>query len=105
MIFYVGNHHFVCMNVRSNCKTSRFKRHSEGLLSWSKTVFVNKVYKLCKRLFSYTRVTAKLGFGKTYFVNTAVSLQIFRNNKQEKIIDADEEYSLFNNNTPHSGQS
>ena len=60
------------MNVGSNCKTSRFKWHSEVLLNWRKTAFVNTVYKLFKRLFSYTRVNAKLGMCKTSFVNTAV---------------------------------
>ena len=34
-------------------------------LNLSKTAFVNTVYKLFKRMFSYTRVNAKLGFGKT----------------------------------------
>ena len=62
------------MNVGSHCKTSRFKRHSEVLLNCCKTAFVNTVYKLFKRLFSYTRVHAKLGFSKTSFVNTAVAV-------------------------------
>ena len=62
------------MNVGSNCKTSRFKRHSEVLLNWRKTAFVNMVYKLFKRLLSYTRVHAKLGFSKASFVNTAVAV-------------------------------
>ena len=61
------------MNVGLNCKTSRFKRHSEVLLNWSKTAkIVNTVYKLFKRLISYTRVDIKLRFRKTSFVNTAV---------------------------------
>ena len=58
------------MNVGSNCKTCQFKRHSEVFLNWSETAFVNTVYKLFKRLFSYTRLKAKLGFSKTSFVNT-----------------------------------
>ena len=62
------------MNVGSNRKTCRLKRHSEVLLNWSKTAFVNRVYKLFKRLFSYTRLNAKLGFSKTSFVNTAASV-------------------------------
>ena len=33
------------------------------------------VYKLFKRMFSYTRVNAKLGFGKTSFMNTPDSVQ------------------------------
>ena len=44
-------------------------------LNWSKTVFVNTVYKLFKRMFSYTGVNAKLGFGKTSFMNTPDSVQ------------------------------
>ena len=68
-ILYVGNHLFVCMNVGYNCKASRFKRHSAVSLNWRKTAFVNTVYKFVKLLFSYTRVNAKLGFGKTSFVN------------------------------------
>ena len=63
------------MNVGLNCKTYRFKQHSEVLLNWSKTVFVNIVYKLFKRLFTYTRLNSKLGFGKTSFVNTAINVQ------------------------------
>ena len=38
-------------------------------VNWSKTAFVNTVYKLFYRLFSYTRVNVK--FDKTSFVNTA----------------------------------
>ena len=60
------------MNVGSKSKTGRFKWHSEVLSNRSKTAFVNKVYKLFKRLFSYTHLNAKLGFNKTSFVNTAV---------------------------------
>ena len=41
-------------------------------LNRSKTAFVNMVYKVFKSLFSYTRVNAKLEFGKTSFVNMAV---------------------------------
>ena len=37
-------------------------------------LFVNTVYKLFKRLFSYTRLNAKLRFGKTSFVSTADSV-------------------------------
>ena len=44
-------------------------------LNWSKTAFVNTVYKLLKRMFSYTRVSAKLGFGKTSFINTPDRIQ------------------------------
>ena len=33
---------------------------------------MNTVFKLFKRLFSYTRVNVKLGFGKTSFVNMDV---------------------------------
>ena len=76
------------MNVGSKSKTGRFKRYSEVLLHRSKTVFVNTVYKLFKRLFSYTRLNAKLGFSKTSFVNTTVgvlyrqcSWSFFNNNK------------------------
>ena len=59
------------MNVGSNCKTCRFKQHSEVFLNWSKIAFVNTVYKL----FSYTRLNAKLGFSKTSFVNTDDNVQ------------------------------
>ena len=38
-------------------------------LNWSKTAFVNTVYTLFKRMFSYTRVNAEIGFGKTSFMN------------------------------------
>ena len=58
------------MNVGSNCEIRRFERHSEVLLNWGKTVFVNTVYELFRRLFSYTR-------GKTSFVKTAVILLAF----------------------------
>ena len=34
------------------------------------------VYKLFKRMFSYTRVNAKLGFGKTSFMNTPEITQL-----------------------------
>ena len=34
---------------------------------------MNTVYKLFKRLFSYTRLNAKLGFGETPFVITIAS--------------------------------
>ena len=44
-------------------------------LNCSKTVFVNTVFKLFKRMFSYTRVNAKLGFGKSSFMNTPDSVQ------------------------------
>ena len=44
-------------------------------LNWSKTAFVNMVYKLFKCMFSYTRVNAKLGFGKTSFMITPDSVQ------------------------------
>ena len=44
-------------------------------LNWSKTAFVNTVYIFFKRMFSYTRVNAKLGFGKTSFMNTPDSVQ------------------------------
>ena len=44
----------------------------EVLLNWGKTVFVNTVYKLFKRSFSYTCVNAKLRFCNISFVNTAV---------------------------------
>ena len=84
-ILYVDNHHFVCMNVGSNCKTSQFKRHSEVLLNWIKTAFVNTVYKLFKRLFSYTRANPKLGFGKTSFVNTAVKVLSMLNGNTEYV--------------------
>ena len=72
MHFVCGWPSFACMNVWLNCRTCRFKRRSEVLLNWSKTAFVNTVYKLFRRLFSYTRLNAKLGFCKTSFVNTAV---------------------------------
>ena len=49
-----------------------FKQHSEVMLNCSKTAFVNIVYKFFKRLLSYTRLSVKLGFGKTSFVNLAV---------------------------------
>ena len=64
------------MNGGSNCKSSKFKRHSEVLLNWSKTAFVHTVFKLFKRRFSYTRLNAKLGFSETSFVNTAVIVLI-----------------------------
>ena len=63
------------MNVGSNCKTSRFNRHSEVLLNWSKNAFVNTVYKLFKRLSSYTLVYTKLGFGEPFFVITTANVQ------------------------------
>ena len=44
-------------------------------LNWSKNAFVNMVYKLFKCKFSYTRVSAKLGFGKTSFMITPDSIQ------------------------------
>ena len=44
-------------------------------LNWSKTAFVNMVYKLFKHMFNYTRVNAKLGFGKTSFMNMPDSVQ------------------------------
>ena len=44
-------------------------------LNWSKTAFVNTVFKLFKRMFSYTRVNAKLGSGKTSFMNTPDGVQ------------------------------
>ena len=37
---------------------------------------MNTVYKLFKRSFGCTRVEAKLGFGKTSFVNTAVRVSV-----------------------------
>ena len=52
----------------------QIKQHSGVLLNWSKTAFVNTVFKLIKHLFSYTRLNAKLWFGKTSFVNTAVNV-------------------------------
>ena len=70
----------MCLNFGSKSKTSRFKRYSEVSLNWSKTAFVNTVYKLFKLLFSYTRVYAKLGFSKTSFVNTA-------DNVQQEVVD------------------
>ena len=62
------------MNVRSNCKTRRFKRHSEALLVFRKSALVNKVSKLFKRLFSYTRVNVSWGFVKPFCEYMAVSV-------------------------------
>ena len=87
------------MNVGSNCKTCRFKRDSEVLLNWSKTALVNTVYKLFKRLFSYTRLNAKLGFSKTSFVNMAVTVILPGQLRQHRQVDLSVTFHTANSKT------
>ena len=67
MHFVCGESSFVGMNVVSDqtVKPASLNGIVKVLLNWSKAAFVNTVYKLFKRLLSYTRVDAKVGFGKT----------------------------------------